>query len=239
MTTAGTGSPVVALGRVLEAISDGAMLIDHRGHRTYTNRILNWMVGGDARAPIDSGEPPTWLPPDLHDRYRRYVRDAGNGRFAAPTLSLEWALIDADHRRREVAMRLLTLSNGDPGSHATLWFITPKEPAAVAVRLEEERREKIETSIRHLLEDFSDLGLPLPDIAALDRPGSPSVLDVLSDREQEVVHCLLQGHRVATIADMLCISEHTVRNHLKAVFRKLEVHSQREVVELVRQSDRR
>jgi len=30
------------------------------------------------------------------------------------------------------------------------------------------------------------------------------------------------------------VSEHTVRNHLKSIFRKLEVHSQAELVGMIR-----
>ncbi len=33
------------------------------------------------------------------------------------------------------------------------------------------------------------------------------------------------------IAELLEVSEHTVRNHLKSIFRKLEVHSQAELVD--------
>ena len=46
-------------------------------------------------------------------------------------------------------------------------------------------------------------------------------LDLLSRRERDVVTQLLQGHRVVSIAELLEVSEHTVRNHLKSIFRKL------------------
>jgi DNA-binding CsgD family transcriptional regulator len=35
---------------------------------------------------------------------------------------------------------------------------------------------------------------------------------------------------VGAIAERLKVSEHTVRNHLKAVYRKLDVHSQVELL---------
>ncbi len=62
-------------------------------------------------------------------------------------------------------------------------------------------------------------------------PESHRELDVLSRREREVVDLLLKGPRIAHVAKRLYISEHTVRNHLKAVFRKLNIHSQTELVE--------
>lgn len=78
------------------------------------------------------------------------------------------------------------------------------------------------------------------DAALEQKPSSPASepapeshreLDVLSPREREVVDLLLKGPRIAHVAKRLYISEHTVRNHLKAVFRKLNIHSQTELVE--------
>jgi DNA-binding NarL/FixJ family response regulator len=48
----------------------------------------------------------------------------------------------------------------------------------------------------------------------------------LSEREREVFGLLVDGLRVSQVAKALFVSEHTVRNHLKAIFDKLEVHSQ-------------
>jgi two-component system nitrate/nitrite response regulator NarL len=54
--------------------------------------------------------------------------------------------------------------------------------------------------------------------------------DVLTPREREIVAALSAGQRVGAIAGRLGVSEHTVRNHLKAVYRKLDVHSQVELL---------
>ncbi len=48
----------------------------------------------------------------------------------------------------------------------------------------------------------------------------------LSPREREVLREIAAGHRVGDVAAKLHISPHTVRNHLKSIFRKLDVHSQ-------------
>jgi DNA-binding NarL/FixJ family response regulator len=56
----------------------------------------------------------------------------------------------------------------------------------------------------------------------------------LSAREEEIARALARGHRVAEIARMLDISPHTVRNHFKAIFRKLDVHSQVQLVARLR-----
>ena len=56
----------------------------------------------------------------------------------------------------------------------------------------------------------------------------------LSRREVEIVRLLAEGRRVAAIARDLDLSVHTVRNHLRAIFRKLELHSQEELLDAVR-----
>jgi DNA-binding NarL/FixJ family response regulator len=56
-------------------------------------------------------------------------------------------------------------------------------------------------------------------------------LRALSVREWDVVR-LLWGHQtVPTIAKSLFVSKHTVRNHLKSIFRKIGVHSQPALLE--------
>lgn len=58
----------------------------------------------------------------------------------------------------------------------------------------------------------------------------PAQGELLSPSERQVLELLGQGHRVATIAEMLSISIHTVRDHVKAVLRKLDASSQLEAV---------
>jgi PAS domain S-box-containing protein len=56
----------------------------------------------------------------------------------------------------------------------------------------------------------------------------------LTAREWEVLTDLAQGSRVAAIARHLSLSEGTVRNHLSAIYRKLGVASQAELLHLLR-----
>jgi DNA-binding NarL/FixJ family response regulator len=70
-------------------------------------------------------------------------------------------------------------------------------------------------------------GLPIP-------PELAAGLATLSGREREVLKLLREGHRVASIARELSVSPFTVRNHLRAVFRKIGAHSQEQVLEWLR-----
>jgi PAS domain S-box-containing protein len=56
----------------------------------------------------------------------------------------------------------------------------------------------------------------------------------LSDRQWDVLSRLVRGQRVPAIATELSVSQSTIRNHLAAIFRKMGVHSQAELLLLLR-----
>jgi DNA-binding NarL/FixJ family response regulator len=52
----------------------------------------------------------------------------------------------------------------------------------------------------------------------------------LTSREQDVLARVLDGQRVPSIATELYLSQSTVRNHLSAIYKKFDVHSQAELI---------
>ena len=54
----------------------------------------------------------------------------------------------------------------------------------------------------------------------------------VTDREMQVMGRALETTKPADIARELHISPHTVRNHLKSIYRKLGIHSQRELFQM-------
>ena len=74
---------------------------------------------------------------------------------------------------------------------------------------------------------------PHPGRRPPPRPSATPYVKELSPRQQEVLRRLLQGERVPGIARNLFLSPSTVRNHLTAIFAKLGVHSQEELIQLL------
>ena len=59
---------------------------------------------------------------------------------------------------------------------------------------------------------------------------SPSQSFNLSDREKEILTCLVKGMRYKRIAEVCFISVDTVRGHIRSIYEKLHVHSKSEAV---------
>ena len=66
-----------------------------------------------------------------------------------------------------------------------------------------------------------------------ERLSALSLVEPLSPRETEVASLMLRGNTVPAIARKLFISENTVRGHTKAIYRKLNVHSKQELIDLI------
>lgn len=94
------------------------------------------------------------------------------------------------------------------------------------------RHLQYETYVEHLLCAAARLPHPEPTLDSCNASAFPLQYAPLSSREKEVLYLLVQGKSPRAIADGLCISYATVRNHLQTILRKLGVHSQREAVKL-------
>ncbi len=93
--------------------------------------------------------------------------------------------------------------------------------------------QELESARKALARLAEALGAPNPGADISVRLKHTKVLEALSEREREVLFGLLEHRRVSSIAPHLGISAHTVRNHLKAIFAKLGVGSQQELLDLV------
>ncbi|MDL4843210.1 response regulator transcription factor [Aquibacillus rhizosphaerae] len=56
------------------------------------------------------------------------------------------------------------------------------------------------------------------------------VITNLTNRESEVFHCLLKGYSSNQIAEQLFITNHTVKNHVTNIYRKLQVSDRAKLI---------
>jgi len=161
----------------------------------------------DAHALVEAGVE-SWISPVS----RRHVRFRGrDGAWVEVCLLL--APLGDDHSGR-IAFALI-------GAPAPIAGAPSDRVAELELRL---RRIGAEVRAAGVLDHVE--GLP----AASDHPQ----LGELTSRQWEILSRLLRGDRVATIAAALYLSQSTVRNHLSAIFRKFGVHSQPELLDLLR-----
>ncbi len=92
------------------------------------------------------------------------------------------------------------------------------------------------------IQDLKKGGAPMTSKIARKIIGSirnPSVKEVniepgfdLSEREVEIIKLLVEGGSYTTIAEKLFISPHTVKTHIKNVYKKMHVHSKASLVKM-------
>ncbi len=85
--------------------------------------------------------------------------------------------------------------------------------------------------------------LPAPTQASPSQPPAQESDDALrawfessfslSPRETDIALLVARGYTVNRIAEKLCLASGTVQSHMKSIYRKLDVHSKQEVIDLV------
>ena len=106
-------------------------------------------------------------------------------------------------------------------------------------KTEDELRARVqflESIIRNIGTTVSQSGMTDSPAASSSHISEQELLRTLPPQSGKTLEYFLAGYRVSTIAQVLGLSPHTIRNHLKAAFRKAGVHSQQELIEYLRPS---
>lgn len=172
----------------------------------------------------------------------------------------EFRLLEADsigqavevaREHDDIALALLDLGLADSQGMASLTALREALPELTVVVLSADaRRDTIVAAIdagaagfvpkvargtvlADALRTVLDGGVYLPaEALAADVPGTAdaAVIDALSPRQVQVLQLLLQGKSNKLICRALDLSESTVKTHLIAVFRRLEVNNRTQAV---------
>ncbi|HEY6853049.1 MAG TPA: response regulator transcription factor, partial [Gemmatimonadales bacterium] len=112
------------------------------------------------------------------------------------------------------------------GADGYLLKRTPPERLLAELRSIFEGHSPLSGAVAHTVLDLvrrMGPGSPAED------PGSPTRLE-LSEREQEVLRCLVDGMGYKQTAERLAVSLDTVRTYIRRIYGKLQVHSVAEAV---------
>lgn len=213
--------------QAVERLGCGFLVEDGDGRIRYANRRILELTGYEA-VELD-GQPVSILVPEE-------LRES---------LSIE----QAKTRRGDSRTRLSALRRKDgraiPVAVAPQFLEdTPRgEPAVISAVIdlgEVHAARPMGASVGSLTSELAHVASRLQSLAFAaslsDRPGFPidsPALAELSSREKQILALLMRNLRGPAIAERLFISQSTVRNHLKSIYRKVGVSSQRELIDWV------
>jgi PAS domain S-box-containing protein len=215
------------LVRTIEQMSCGLIVEDEQGKILYVNkRILEW--SGYQVHELEGKPVEILVPPELHE-----------------ALSDERLLThDGDQRTRLSAFQRRDGRTFPVAVSPQIAETQTGESVVLALLIdlgEVQTARPMGASPGSLVAELAVVAMKLQSMSFAAQISPPTVVPVdhpilsdLSEREREVLTHLMAGSRVATIATELFISPNTVRNHLKAIYRKVDVSSQNELIELVR-----
>ena len=103
-----------------------------------------------------------------------------------------------------------------------------------ARRVDETPQSGLAGGLQRIARELHTISLFAGSAGVGEIPADHPDLALLSPREREILSELVSGARVPAIAKKLFISPHTVRNHLKSMYRKLDVSDQASLIERIR-----
>jgi DNA-binding CsgD family transcriptional regulator len=236
------------LGRLLVLQQTLSSLTDETHIAQFTREAFLRVPGvSDVHVCFRSGV----VPPD--DRFEE-VRQRSTAAWDDPA-SLDLSAIERETGARCLAVRtpshlfgLYLIEVGDEGLFAPYLDFFANITNAVAVvldqrlslaqmRLGRERIASLEQHLRRIAGELEGSGV-VSGFGRMPDPTELPAIGELSGRQWEVLTRLLRGERVPGIAKALFVSQSTVRNHLAEIYRKLGVHSQEELLALLRADQR-
>jgi DNA-binding CsgD family transcriptional regulator len=138
----------------------------------------------------------------------------------------------ASHESVGLTVRLANPDSSSPRCRLVLTSIGPPPGCGFALQAWEDGEPDPLLPLRRFGQGIAAAG----SIRELTVDRARSALSELTTRELQIVNRLLAGDRVPAISRQLYLAQSTVRNHLSAVFSKLGVRSQQELIVLLRRA---
>jgi DNA-binding CsgD family transcriptional regulator len=221
--------------------STTALIFDAEARLIYVSDALAELVGVDPVSLIGSTHPFPWCSPNgSHHCRDRIQLLAGREARELGIESLSWSLSRQcgqclrDRLGAEMVERAFRNELRDAMCFAVCDAAMMEKIEEVLSPAVETPRRELEAALRRIAIEVERLGLSMM-LPVRSQGAAYEDLRLLSARELEVLQSFMEGRRVASIARLLSISPHTVRNHLNSIYGKLGVGSQAELIEKLRQ----
>jgi DNA-binding CsgD family transcriptional regulator len=162
---------------------------------------------------------------DEQHRLVMAVLNAEDARGSGATISVHFPMQDAAARWR--SMRALFSTASGPAGTLFVLVEDPRDDESA------DRLARLERLLWRIAAEVDASGI-LERIGSSPNPTRIPLRAELTKRQWDVLSRLLRGDRVPAIAAELYVSESTVRNHLAGIFERFDVHSQSELLALLR-----
>ncbi len=147
--------------------------------------------------------------------------------------------IEAIKKIKDIApdTRILVVSMHSTEKH----LLAALQAGAEGYLLKMAEHNEFTTAIRSVLAGNSYVsselaGRVLKVYSSIEKPKASS-LDLLTEREKEILKLVAEGYTSKQIGEMLYISPKTADNHRTNIYRKLEIKNSHELVEFAREHD--
>lgn len=220
------------LASVLDTLNAGILVRTVDGKILFANsRMLYWL--GYAQQELDGRDARSLLADELLEHVDEELQEihSGDERLRVTVMKRKDGrtmpvLLCPHVLRRDEEIQAIVTVVLDLGEIQTARRIDGKPASGIVAGLQRIAAELQTISLFAGGAGIGEVSHDHPDIA------------LLSPREREILSELITGIRVPAIAKKLFISPHTVRNHLKSMYRKLDVPHQAALIERVRSISR-
>ena len=217
------------LASATEQMNCGLIGRDKSGTIVFANKIIKGWLGYEADELVGLSLE-KMIPEELDERVHEQLRaiEAGDIR----------ARITVAQRKDFTTFPILLIPHRYSGPDGPFFnVIIELSTVQTAKPVGNTQSETVRSSLERIALELQTIGLSSGMTAPPMVPITHPDLVSLTDREREVLVHLAAGQRVPAIAAELHISQHTVRNHLKSIYRQLGVGTQSELIERVRSLD--